>query len=48
MLQRLSEATPVALEGGTSTGIVIEEVPQPWVLGKRQADQIRFSVHTVY
>lgn len=42
-----AEATAVALEGGTSTGIVIEEVPQPWVLGKRQADQIRFSVHTV-
>jgi hypothetical protein len=42
-----AETTAVALEGGTSTGIVIEEVPQPWVLGKRQADQIRFSVHTV-
>lgn len=43
----LAETTAVALVGGTSTGIVIEEVPQPWVLGKRQADQIRFSVHTV-
>lgn len=43
----LAETTAVALEDGTSTGIVIEEVPQPWVLGKRQADQINFAVHTV-
>ena len=32
---------------GTSTKLIITEVPQPWVLGKRQADQVPFVVHTV-
>lgn len=42
-----AETTPVALANGTSTGIYIEEVLQPWVLGKRQADQVSFAVHNV-
>ena len=32
---------------GTSTKIIIEEVLQPWVLGKRQAAQVDFNVNTV-
>lgn len=32
---------------GTSTKIIIEEVSQPWVLGKRQASQVNFNVNTV-
>ena len=31
----------------TSTKLIITEVPQHWVLGKRQADQVPFAVHTV-
>lgn len=32
---------------GATTKLVIEEVPQPWVRGKRQASQINFAVNTV-
>lgn len=43
----LAETTAVALVEGTSTGIVIEEVPQPWVRGKRQAAPINFDIFTL-
>jgi hypothetical protein len=32
---------------GTSTRLVVEEVPQPWVRGKRQADAIKFQTQCV-
>jgi hypothetical protein len=32
---------------GTSTKLIIEEVLQPWVLGKRQADQVNFAINAV-
>ena len=32
---------------GTSTRLIVEEVPQPWIRGKRQADQVNFQVQAV-
>lgn len=42
-----AETTAVTLSGGTTTGLVIEEVLQPWVLGKRQASPVHFNVFAV-
>jgi len=39
--------TDPSLMPGTSTKIIIEEVLQPWVLGKRQAAQVFFNVNAV-
>lgn len=42
-----AETTAVALKDGTLTGIVIEEVLQPWVRGKRQAAPVNFDTFTL-
>lgn len=39
-----AETTAVALEGGTTTGVILEEVEQPWILGTMQQTSLNFSV----
>lgn len=38
----VAETTPVALDDGTGTGIIIEEVEQPWVLGRIESMPLNF------
>lgn len=38
------EDTAVTLAGGTGTGIIVEEVAQPWVLGKMESNSIKFNI----
>lgn len=40
----VAETTAVALTGGTSTGILIEELPQEWILGKLSQTPVYFTV----
>lgn len=37
-----AETTPVALAGGTTTGIKVTEVAQPWVKGKQQGRPLNY------
>lgn len=39
-----AEATAVELTGGNTTGIIIEEVEQPWILGKMESRPVNFVV----
>ena len=39
------EATPVALTGGSTTGIVMTEVPQEWVRGIKEQVPVYFEVY---
>lgn len=40
----LLEATPVALTGGTTTGIIAEELEQPWRLGIKSSDALHYQI----
>lgn len=41
------EATPYVTVTALGNQIIVEEVEQPWVLGKKQAAQVNFEIHTV-
>lgn len=41
-----AEATPVTLAGGTTTGVILEEIEQPWRLGIKSSDKLMFAIHT--
>lgn len=43
----VAESSAQSLTGGTTTGLLVEEVLQPWVLGKRQASPLDFEVFAV-
>lgn len=43
-----AEATAVALTGGSTTGVIVEEVEQPWILGKFPQEQVNFTVEPTY
>lgn len=42
----VAEATPVELVGGTTTGIILEEIEQPWRLGIKASEKLMFAIHT--
>ena len=39
-----AETTAVALTTGSTTGVIIEETEQPWVLGTMQQESLKFTV----
>lgn len=39
-----SEATPVALTGGDASGLIVEEVPQEWILGTFPQVPVNFTL----
>lgn len=41
------ESTPYVTINASGSQLIVEEVEQPWVLGKKQAAQINFEIHTV-
>lgn len=42
-----AEAAAITISGNTLTGVVITEVPQPWVLGKKEQVPVYFDVQSM-
>lgn len=40
----VTEATPVTLATGTTTGLVVEEIEQPWVIGRMASMPVQFKL----
>jgi len=39
-----AEDTPVTLATGTTTGLVVEEIEQPWVMGRMESMPVKFTL----